>query len=224
MIPSSGVIYSYRKIQNTRRFGKGLIFAAVFVLLYLFTPIGLIELRYQLQQHEQPAQADILTAPPDDTAKAVRDEAAAHGLSGYFSIFIPKIDAKANIIPNVNAANENEFDAALAKGVAHAAGTYFPGQGKNMFLFAHSTDSPFNFTRYNAVFYLLTKLEQGDRIVLYFLDKKYIYEIQTKVIAQPADTSWLYKNFGTETLILQTCDPPGTTIRRLLVSATRVTQ
>ena len=61
-----------------------------------------------------------------------------------------------------------------------------------------------------------------DRIVLYFLDKKYVYEIQSKATAEASDTSWLTKNFGTEVVILQTCDPPGTTLRRLLIIATRV--
>ncbi len=218
-----GVIYSYRRVRNARLFGKGLIFLSLFILLYLFTPIGLVELRYALQSHEQPALADVADTKQTDPAKAVKDEAAAHGLSSYFSIFIPKVDAKANVIPNVSVANETEFDTALMQGVAHAKGTYFPGQGKNMYLFAHSTDSPLNFTRYNAVFYLLNKLTQGDQIVLYFLDKKYIYEVRSIVIADPNDTSWLYKDFGTESLILQTCDPPGTTLRRLLVIATKIT-
>lgn len=214
---SSGVIYSYRRFQSGRLIGKGLIFLSVFVILYLFLPIGLVELRYALQKQEAPA-----VAQQDDTRNPVVDEAAAHGLSSYFSVFIPTIDARANIIPNVSTSNEKEIEGALSYGVAHATGTYFPGQGKNIFLFAHSTDSPFNFTRYNAVFYLLSKLARSDRIVLYFLDKKYIYEIQSTVIAQASDTAWITKDFGTETLILQTCDPPGTTLRRLLIIATRV--
>lgn len=215
---TSGVIYSYQSIHRGRFVGKGLLFLSAGILLYLFLPIGLVELRYDLQKHEQPVVAEIL--PNQD----IQREAAAHGLQSYFSIFVPQIDARANVIPNVSTTNEKEITDALMHGVAHAAGTYFPGQGKNIFLFAHSTDSPLNFTRYNAVFYLLQKLTRGDRIVLYFLNKKYLYEVQSTVITDPSDTSWLYKNFGTETLILQTCDPPGTTIRRLLVIATRLYQ
>lgn len=217
---SSGIIYQYRKYNFGKIIGMGLMLSSAAVLLFLFLPIGLVELRYELQSHEQPAQADLAPDTAPDTAKTVRDEAAAHGLSSYFSIFIPKIDAKAAVIPNVSTVNQPEYEAALMQGVAQARGTYFPGQGKNMFLFAHSTDSPFNFTRYNAVFYLLNRLTTGDQIVIYFLDKKYIYQVRTMVIASPSDTSWLYKNFGTETLILQTCDPPGTQLRRLLVIAT----
>lgn len=210
---SSGVIYSWRRVKTGRFVGKGLIFFGCALLLYLFLPIGLIELRYALEKREEPAVAQV---QPDEN---IRREAAAHGVNSYFSVFVPRIDARATITPNVSL---TDFQSALSHGVAHAAGTYFPGQGKTIFLFAHSTDSPLNFTRYNAVFYLLYKLEPRDRIVLYFLDKKYVYEIQSKVIAGSADTSWLTKDFGTEAVILQTCDPPGTTLRRLLVIATRV--
>lgn len=239
---SSGIIYTHtrdwyrpsgsiwinpvknRHAKVSKIVGMGLMLVSAAMIIFLFLPIGLVELRYALQSHENPAQADTSATQTDPVngAKPVRDEAAAHGLSAYFSIFIPKIDAKANVIANVSTTNETEFDSALMQGVAHAKGTYFPGQGKNMFLFAHSTDSPFNFTRYNAVFYLLYHLTPGDQIVLYFLDKKYIYQVRSTVVADPADTSWLYKDFGTESLILQTCDPPGTTLHRLLVIATRV--
>lgn len=213
---SSGVIYSRRRQKFWLRAGNSLFFVSLGILMYLFLPIGLVELRYALQSKEEPAHA-ITEA---SVADPVVSEAKAHGLSSYFSIFIPKIDAKAKIIPNVDAASPADYKTALMEGVAHTRGTYFPGQGQNIFLFAHSTDSPLNFTRYNAVFYLLNRLVTGDEIVLYFLDKKYIYVVRGMVVADPSDVSWLTKNFGTESLILQTCDPPGTTRHRLLVVAT----
>ncbi len=204
-----------RREKIAQAAGVALMAFSLGVLSFLFTPVALVELRYQLQQREPVVVAD----SADTEAAAVRDEAAAHGLSSYFSVFIPKIDAKANIVPNVSTQNKNEYMAALTKGVAHARGTYFPGQGKNIFLFAHSTDSPANYARYNAVFYLLNRMKPGDEIVVYFLDKKYIYVVQQSVVTNADDTSWIYRDFGSETLVLQTCDPPGTTWRRLLVIA-----
>jgi len=76
-----------------------------------------------------------------------------------------------------------------------------------------------NFARYNAVFYLLKKLENGDSILIFFADKKYEYEVVGKVTTTPTDTSWLVPKVGEEELVLMTCDPPGTTWRRLLVIA-----
>lgn len=232
-----GIIYSFSrdryrdggtvriaKFPSLRRFAKaagiGLITLSLATIIFLLTPIALVELRYALERHENTtlAQEEERIAQ-EEARQAVRNETAALGLTSYFSVSIPKLGAKANIIPNVSTEVHTEYEKALMEGVAHARGTYFPGQGKNVFLFAHSTDSPFNFSRYNAVFYLLGKLEQGDQIVMYFLDRKYQYEVVEKIVTAATDTSWIYRDFGFETVVLQTCDPPGTTWRRLLVLA-----
>ncbi len=132
---------------------------------------------------------------------------------------MPKINAKSSVIANVDAAVEDEYFEALKSGIAHAKGTNFPGQGKNIFLFSHSTDSPLNIAQYNADFYLLRKLNSGDKIVVYFSDEKYVYEVDYKVVTGPADVSWFDNDLGGERLVLQTCDPPGTTWKRLIVIA-----
>lgn len=137
-----------------------------------------------------------------------------------FSIVIPKINANAKILPNVDAANYNEYMAALRKGVAHAAGTVFPGMNGNVYLFAHSTDYFWNVGRYNAVFYLLKELEVGDEVDVFFLGRRYIYTINEKNIVNPEDVSYITNSIGGEPrLTLQTCWPPGTSIKRLIVVA-----
>jgi len=148
-----------------------------------------------------------------------KSQAEELGLDPYFSIFIPKIDAKANIIPNVDPGNPTDYLKALSEGVAHAKGTNFPGRGKTIYLFSHSTDSPINITRYNAVFYLLGKLEKGDRVVIYFMNQEYDYVVTDKFVTSASDTSWLTDDGSGERLILQTCDPPGTSWNRLIVVA-----
>ncbi|HCR36253.1 hypothetical protein A2130_04945 [Candidatus Woesebacteria bacterium GWC2_33_12] len=149
-------------------------------------------------------------------------DAWSNNLDPYFSIHIPKIDAKANIVPNIDPGNPDEYLLALKKGVAHARGASFPGQESNVYLFSHSTNSPLNFSEYNAVFYLLRKLEKKDKIYVYFLNKKYVYEVTDIVIADANDTSWLNEKGQGERLILQTCDPPGTSLKRLIVIANPV--
>ena len=91
-------------------------------------------------------------------------------LDTNFGIVIPKIDANAKIFANVDPFNPKEFLPVLKKGVAHAKGTGFPGEGRNIYLFAHSVDSFLNFDKYNAVFYLIGKLDKGDEIDI--LDRK----------------------------------------------------
>ncbi len=138
-----------------------------------------------------------------------------------FSIIIPKIGANAKIIANVNAADENEYLAALKKGVAQASGTAYPGEGGHIFLFAHSTDYFWNVGLYNAVFYLLHKLVNGDEVDLFYKGQRYVYKVIGTDVVDPSHVEFLTRKTNKEFLTLQTCWPPGTTIQRLLVFATR---
>jgi len=137
-----------------------------------------------------------------------------------FSIMIPKIGANSKVVENVDPTNEKEYLASLSEGVAHAKGTAFPGMNGNIYLFAHSADNFWNVGRYNAVFYLLKELQTGDEIVVFFNDKRYNYKVTESKIVDPTDVGYLDANLGSgEQLILQTCWPPGTTWKRLLVFA-----
>lgn len=195
-----------------RGFGAGLIAFAFIGIIFSFWPIAKEEYLYKYGSKEK-VQISKFAAILD---KSLAEEL---GLDPYFSLFIPKIDAKAKIVPNVDAGDAKAYLKALSEGVAHAAGTNFPGQGKTIYLFSHSTDSPVNIARYNAIFYLLGKLEKGDRIVVYFLGKEHVYVVTDKLITKPSDTSYLTDDGSGERLILQTCDPPGTSWNRLLIIA-----
>ncbi len=81
------------------------------------------------------------------------------------------------IIPNIDPYDEKKFLPVLKMGVAHAKGTAFPGQGKNIYLFAHSTDAFYNVGYYNAVFYLIRKLIPGDEINIFYHNKLFIYTV-----------------------------------------------
>lgn len=154
----------------------------------------------------------------DIEAKVIR-EAESIGLDARFSLYVPKINAKSKVLENIDLEKASEYLAALKRGVAHGKGTYFPGQGKNIFLFSHSVSAPEFISAYNAVFYDLKLLEPGDEIIIYFSGVKYVYIVSEKIIVKPREVDFLTKDYGGETLILQTCDPPGTTLRRLLVIA-----
>ncbi|QQS39279.1 sortase [Candidatus Woesebacteria bacterium] len=205
--------------------GIGLIIFVVLSFVVSIEPIIREEIVYYIKntsENNSLQETHLTNLPIVEQTIAVQNEAKSYGVDPHFSIVIPKIDARANIIPNVSAVNAPEYSQALQKGIAHAAGTYFPGQGKNIYLFSHSTDFEYNVARYNAVFYLLRKLERGDRIIVYFSDERFIYEVQDKFIVNAVDTKWLTEETETETLYLQTCDPPGTTWKRLIVKAVPV--
>lgn len=140
--------------------------------------------------------------------------------NNQFSLVIPKIGANANVIENVDPTSEKEYLDALYKGVAHAKGSAFPGMNGNIYFFSHSTDTWWNVGRYNALFYLLKELQKGDDVVVFYEGGRYNYEVFESKITDPSEVQYLQANIGKgETLILQTCWPPGTTWKRLLVFA-----
>lgn len=212
--------FFYTLIRGT---GAGLIAFALLTLLFTYGPIAKQELSYSFRGKTEPAEVvtseSLIDVAEADRVVEVQKEAQSLGVNSYFSVVIPKIDAAANVSANVDTANEEVYLSALKQGVAHAKGTYFPGQGKNIYLFAHSTDTSYNVATYNAVFYLLRKLDPGDNLVVFFADDKYVYEVTDRVVVDAEDTSYITRDYGSERLVLQTCDPPGTTWKRLLVIA-----
>ncbi len=141
-----------------------------------------------------------------------------------FSIVIPKIGANAKVLSNIDASDENIYLDALNKGVAHTLGTSFPGEGGHIFLFAHSTDYFWNISSYNAIFYLLYKLEKNDEVNIFYKGQRYVYRVIGQEVVDPSQVQYLTRKTNREFLTLQTCWPPGTTLKRLLIFAVRVAE
>lgn len=134
-----------------------------------------------------------------------------------FSIVIPKIGANSRIIQDVDPYDSATYQYALSQGVAHAKGSSLPGENGNIFLFAHSSDDLFNATRYNSVFYLINKLQDGDVFYIYKDNKKYEYEVTNKLIVAPNKVKYIEGETSKNQTTLMTCWPPGTTLNRLIV-------
>ena len=176
-----------------------LITTALFIPLKTFSPVIKSEIKYRL--NTPTANSEIT---PIDT---------------QFSITIPKINANTKVIDNVDPFNSKSYQIALTKGVAHASTSDTPDQDGNVFIFAHSAGNWYQANQYNAVFYLLNKLESNDQIFLYYKDQKYTYSVSQVKTVNSNQTDYLNKNFGYHQLTLMTCWPPGTTFKRLLVTA-----
>ena len=106
-------------------------------------------------------------------------------------ITIPKINAQAPIILNVDPNNHSVYSEALKKGVAQAKGTYLPGEKGRSFLFAHSSGNPLEQTNYNTVFLKLNELNQGDEILIKRNNKVYQYKVTQKKVVYPTETKYL---------------------------------
>lgn len=227
----------FLKILTLRTIGNFLVLLSLFMIVKTFYQPVVEEVRYTLDRFNQ---KKYVVAGGDEEEKIKRDygsDVEKGSLSRVlrdkkieimtpkdpeFSIVIPKIAANANIIANVDVADQKVYLEALKGGVAHAAGSSFPGEGGHIFLFAHSTDYFWNVGNYNAVFYLLTKLEVGDEVNLFYRGQRYVYKIEDKAIVDPSEVDYLTRKSDVEFLTLQTCWPAGTTLKRLLVFARRV--
>lgn len=139
-----------------------------------------------------------------------------------FSVIIPKIGVNSTVLANIPAEDKEAYDSALKQGVAHAAGSYLPGQNGSVYLFGHSTDYIWNVARLNAVFYLLKELEPNDQVNIFYRGQRYTYQVVAKKIVASEDPELLRVPSGTEQVILLTCWPPGTVWKRLAVWAEKV--
>ena len=131
---------------------------------------------------------------------------------------IPKINAQAEVITNVDPWDEKIYDEALKKGVAHAKGTVLPGIRGTSYLFAHSSGMPWDMTHMNTVFLRLGELQKGDIIIINREGRKYQYQVRELKEVTPSEVQYLLEKKQNQ-LILQTCTPIGTSINRLLVFA-----
>ncbi len=136
-----------------------------------------------------------------------------------FGIVIEKIGVNAPIVPDVDTSSHEAYMGAMRRGVAHAKDTAKPDQIGNVYLFAHSTLNFWEYGLYAAVFTTLHQLVPGDKIVVFYKGKRYDYLIDEKEIVPGFDTMPLDRASSRRILTLQTCDPPGTTWRRLIIIA-----
>jgi LPXTG-site transpeptidase (sortase) family protein len=197
-------------------FGSMLFIGSIVYLGYIYYPLGRAYYEYKFTSRSPKTQEEINEIISDPTFKDVMENQIDFE---DFYIYVPKIDASARVYPNVTAINKETYLPVLQKGVAHLKGSSFPNEGESIFLFAHSTNSPFNAIRYNAVFMLLNELINNDQIIIFFNGEKYIYNVFDKKIVNSDSVEYLNWTNDKETLILQTCWPPGTTWKRLLIFA-----
>jgi len=211
-------IYSYRLLKNTGTFITFLALGLTIVILFPLLKNGTNRKAPEMD----PYKYVIAPTPKKENIEAIVREAESYGIGTEFSVAIPKISAFSNVIENVDPNNETEYLEALKEGIAHTKGTYFPGYGKNIYLFSHSTGTASEIQKYNAVFYDLKKLDIDDEIIVFFRQERFLYKVTEVTIVEAGDTSYIFKDFGKEILVMQTCDPPGTSWRRLLLIAEKV--
>lgn len=143
------------------------------------------------------------------------------------SLVIPRLNINAPIIFSSwdPALSGKQIEAIIQKdldnGVVHLQGTANPGFNGNSAIFGHSSNYAWSKGNYNQVFVALNLLQPGDEITVYFQKHKYVYRVSESKTVIPADISVLGQTQN-PTLTLVTCWPPGTTLKRMVVSANQI--
>lgn len=132
-------------------------------------------------------------------------------------IIIPKINVEIPVVYDEPSIEEAAVQSALERGVLHYATTPDPGQAGNGVIFGHSSNNILNPGKYKFAFVLLSRLEVGDTFMLQKDGKRYVYRVYDKKVVAPTDVSVLSSTDRPATMTLITCDPPGTTLKRLVV-------
>jgi sortase A len=133
-------------------------------------------------------------------------------------VIIPKINVEIPVDYSETSTNEADIENDLESGVVHYPTTVLPGQNGNTAFFGHSSNNIFNSGKYKFAFVLLHTLVNGDTFYLTYSDKVYVYKVISHTIVSPNDVGVLGPVPGqTATATLITCDPPGTSINRLIV-------
>jgi sortase A len=183
----------------------GLASGALVVLILLF---GLFNERFiaPLITPSRNVNATPIITDPSSTAATTGSE-----------IIIPKINVEIPVVYDEPSIDEAAVETALERGVVHYATTPNPGELGNAVIFGHSSNNILNKGKYKFAFVLLSRMESGD---LFYLDKggkRYVYQVFAKKIVDPSDVSVLDKTSQPATATLITCDPPGTSLHRLIV-------
>lgn len=145
----------------------------------------------------------------------------AAAISANPELIIPKINVQIPIIYATDN-SDNTIENDLEGGVVHYADTAMPGQDGNLVIFGHSSNNIFNPGRYKFAFVLLSRLSSGDTFYIDNGGHRYTYQVYQKEIVSPTDVSVLELSDKPATATLITCDPPGTSTNRLVVSAEQI--
>lgn len=203
------------------------------ILLVVFWPQISMNITFFLQEHElienkyipqNEYQELINKAQSDNTTDLFETIPNSSYLD--FGILIPKINADAPIIANVNPLDAIGYNEALKDSIAHANTSALPNAIGNMFLFAHSGRNFYDSIDVNVQFYMLDKLTEGDLIIINFQESKYVYQVIDFKIVEPTEAEYMYVNYkineedqSTNSLILMSCWPAGVNYKRQIVEA-----
>ncbi len=164
---------------------------------------------------KKPEPAKVRQAVVAQSGKTQAEKVPAQNL-----IMIPKINVNAPVIYE-DSRDEATVLLALRNGVVHYGGTALPGQQGNSVIIGHSSNDWWEPGNYKFIFALLDQLTIGDKVQINYDSKKYVYEVSEKKVVEPNNLSVLDPT-SQPVLTLITCTPPGTSWKRLIITAKQI--
>ncbi|MDR1196827.1 MAG: sortase [Candidatus Nomurabacteria bacterium] len=164
-------------------------------------------------------------SPSEDSTSLIIADGTNQPVGKNPTVLIPKISVKAPIIFNLKDLTESTAQSALEKGVINfpvSGATARPGQNGNTVLLGHSSSDIFNGGQYKFIFVQLNRLTQDDLFYIDYNKVRYTYQVTDKKTITPKELGQLNLGDGSPYATLVTCDPPGTTLKRLLVTGRQI--
>jgi sortase A len=152
----------------------------------------------------------------------ILDPNASNSVGPLNKVIIPKINADVPVVYDVDSTKEAEIQKGLERGVVHYPTTPTPGQKGNAVIVGHSSSNIFTAGQFKFAFVLLNKLDEGDTIIAHYNGTRYVYKIYDMRIVKPTEVGVLGPADRESTITLITCDPPGSNVNRLVVTAEQI--
>lgn len=207
LIGAVGSRADLQRKQHLRSLGFGLGMGFLAIMIFLF---GFFNERFV---------APFITPSRTVSSTSIIIDPGTTAVGPESKIIIPKINVEIPVVYDEPTIDEAAIQRALERGVVHYPTTSNPGEVGNGVIFGHSANNILNKGKYKFAFVLLKRMEAGDIFYVQKDGKRYAYKIFEKKVVPPTEVSVLYPNFTDKpsTFTLITCDPPGTSLNRLVV-------
>jgi sortase A len=140
-------------------------------------------------------------------------------------LVIPKLGLESPLVFDARSNQEADMQEALERGVVWydlPNANSRPGQLGNSVFLGHSSGDIFYGGQFKYIFSKLNRLNIGDTFYLTYSGKRYIYSIEKREVIWPSELDKLYIDDGSAWVTLITCDPPGSSVRRLVLYGKQV--
>lgn len=210
--------------KKSRKIGFFLLGVSIISLLLFLAPVMLAETGYRINNLFRGFQKQKVILSGFGQILWLGERQISTPKNWGFSLVVPRLGINTGVTPSVSVTDENVYKTALKDGAAHAEDTPFPNELGTTYIFGHSTNSILNISRYNAFFYPLQYIKEGDDIIVFYGGEVFPYKVMEKKLVDAQDVEYLVPQTKEKKLILQTCWPPGTTWKRLVVIAKPITE